>query len=475
MALDFGYFLSGLTQSVGQGLQQQQSQRLAEELRKAQVKLYEVQLKQSEQEAAKAGQQSQFYQRLAGTPGAIPGAPEELANFDTAPFERIGAGGIAAQPPMGIAAILADRQLLAQGLGSGALSFGDVLKAEGQAQQQAREQQFQSRLPELLAGGGGGAGGLQYLPTVTSEGKLSLRAEPVRPVVQEVVLDGKRMSIGFDPRSGQPLYSLGEVPETPIPVTLTLADGTQVTDYVSPSALRAGAAAGPTMNGQPVSFGGAGSPRLAGRPAVPQPGRVVKDLGPLDRPITEPEDLAKWRDPRTGAPATAGATPRELRDQGFATLTTEQTKSVDDLDQSLAIMDQIDEVAARIFTGPDRDLLTRALVGKGRELQALTQSNPDLVAYQRLVEGRLSPIVRALGERGALAEGDVERAVSNFAKLGDNPSVALQTLGQTREVFESARARLLGKRPDRNGTKGPKSAGARVITTPAGGRLQRLD
>lgn len=121
MPINLGALLGGFNQGFAQA--QEAKRRQAEtlqrnELIKAQVKLYEQQLKQAELEGQQvqrqAGARQELFGLAAGTPGAAPGTPEEFQQFETAPFEALGAGpqgGIAPVQPRSILDMLADAQV----------------------------------------------------------------------------------------------------------------------------------------------------------------------------------------------------------------------------------------------------------------------------------------------------------------------------------------------------------------------------
>ena len=92
-----------------------------------------------------------------------------------------------------------------------------------------------------------------------------------------------------------------------------------------------------------------------------------------------------------------------------------------------------------------RSKRNRTKSGVSFAIDRAQQSNPDLNAYEAFGQGTLAPLIRAIGEKGALAEGDIQRGINLIPKtgnkLGDLPDtsvVARQKMKQLRAWFTEA-------------------------------------
>jgi hypothetical protein len=99
--------------------------------------------------------------------------------------------------------------------------------------------------------------------------------------------------------------------------------------------------------------------------------------------------------------------------------------------------------------GSDKnDLLTvlnERMAGVSRQAGAKIQTNPKAAEFNAFVNGTLAPMIRALGEKGALANQDVERALSMMPLLTDRPSVAWGKYKNIRGIMTEAKAAKAGK------------------------------
>lgn len=125
-------------------------------------------------------------------------------------------------------------------------------------------------------------------------------------------------------------------------------------------------------------------------------------------------------------------------------------------------VNQLDKYVESIWGKEGEDKITegmrrRTLAGASLAIDRAQQSNPDLNAYEAFGQGTLAPLIRAIGEKGALAEGDIQRGINLIPKTGnkigelpDTSVVARQKMKQLREWFNNA----LGKTPNTPGGEG---------------------
>jgi hypothetical protein len=101
---------------------------------------------------------------------------------------------------------------------------------------------------------------------------------------------------------------------------------------------------------------------------------------------------------------------------------------------------------ARAVIGSARKLVDQLWTAKGNtasrlaqasklQLKSITQSDPRVARYEAMREGFLAPIIRALGEKGTLAEGDTSRARALWPKFTDSREVAIGKLDQIENIW----------------------------------------
>lgn len=88
--------------------------------------------------------------------------------------------------------------------------------------------------------------------------------------------------------------------------------------------------------------------------------------------------------------------------------------------------------------GLAKTALERATRGPELMLGATTQTNPDAALFKGFVEGTIGPLIRALGEKGALSEGDTKRALKLVPSLLDTEPIALQKVQQIEDIINAA-------------------------------------
>lgn len=185
---------------------------------------------------------------------------------------------------------------------------------------------------------------------------------------------------------------------------------------------------------------GASAPALGGTPPVlgGTGGGGGTQLKPSERDMPIPEEHVQMYRGPNGEPMPSGLTPKQAAEQGYRKMTADEISNIAARKQFTAVLDQLDSYAENLFTakGPwDRLLQTPE---NGWKL--LTQSDPDLVAYDAFAKGTLAPMIRAVGEKGNLSEGDIQRGHSLIPKTfpPDTGPVAARKLKQLRAWFENA-------------------------------------
>ena len=75
---------------------------------------------------------------------------------------------------------------------------------------------------------------------------------------------------------------------------------------------------------------------------------------------------------------------------------------------------------------------------------AVSQIHPKAAEYEKFLSGTLAPMIRALGEKGALANEDVARALNMFPKLTDSGQVAWSAINNIKSLISGSKKSRLG-------------------------------
>lgn len=191
--------------------------------------------------------------------------------------------------------------------------------------------------------------------------------------------------------------------------------------------------------------------------------------GGLSVPLS-PTDLTRMRLPN-GAPLPLGTTLQQAMAMGARVLSANDQKRLAQADQALAVLTEVEELATGpegIFTDVEPGFLAQAGAAMEFALDSMTRGDPRVSRFNDLRGATVGPFVRMLGETGALAEGDVSRALGLLPSTGSlnpfNPSFA-DSEDQAREKL--ALLRRLIEKGVRNLRSG-KTAVADTLDTGAG-------
>ena len=172
-------------------------------------------------------------------------------------------------------------------------------------------------------------------------------------------------------------------------------------------------------------------------------------------------DLERLRKP-DGSMFSPGTSLEEAIAQGGVLVTTDQAKAGQKAKTAMNVLDRLDDLALGkgegegLFVGREPGLLN--FLGRATEtgVQRFTQTDPRYATYEGFAAGTLAPIIKTLGESGALAERDVARAYGLVPNaMRDTETVARNKLKQLRDLLAPA---LLGK----PGTSATPKSGKRV-------------
>lgn len=193
----------------------------------------------------------------------------------------------------------------------------------------------------------------------------------------------------------------------------------------------------------------------------------VGETSVMDEPIPIPQ-LGNLRHPDTNEPPEIGTTPRQAADRGFVASTAAERASAEKTASATNVLDELETIAfgdldpetgersgGGLFADSEPGLFNRAVAAANAGIDMVTQNDPGASRFNDLAQGTLSPIVKALGEAGALAEGDVARAsrlIPKLFPLKDTTEVAQGKFDALRRLLtrgSSNRQRMdNGQRPD---------------------------
>ena len=146
----------------------------------------------------------------------------------------------------------------------------------------------------------------------------------------------------------------------------------------------------------------------------------------------------------------AGSTLNQVIEKGFKLASTQEINMLLAGRGAESTVNQLDKYVESIWGKEGEDKLEpgvrkRLMTGAEFAIDRAKQSNPDLNAYESFAKGTLAPLIRAIGEKGALSDKDIERALNLVPKTGDKLGelpdtsvVARQKMQQLRQWFTTA-------------------------------------
>lgn len=170
-------------------------------------------------------------------------------------------------------------------------------------------------------------------------------------------------------------------------------------------------------------------------------GGTVINIGDLlNEPIPIPQ-LASVRLP-DGSSVPIGTTFSQARDVGAQVVSPDERKSEENARSAKALLDQLEALAIGpegIFNNVEPGFFNRVGAAFQFALEDLDQPGAGKVSrFKDLSLGSISKFVRSMGEKGALAEGDVQRALGLLPRLfplPDTGRVARDKLRELREII----------------------------------------
>src|SRR3990167_1980540 len=170
-------------------------------------------------------------------------------------------------------------------------------------------------------------------------------------------------------------------------------------------------------------------------------GKPGKGIGGGALKITDLKNLVH---PETGEHPPLGMTMEEAGRRGYKATTAAEQAVVISARGAEATLARLEELTNKVFAGSEEGLQGRGKLKAKFTTERLTQSNNDLALLEAFGKGTLAPLIRAVGEKGNLANQDIERALKLIpntgegAELPDTPSVAKGKIKQLKKWFKDA-------------------------------------
>lgn len=149
--------------------------------------------------------------------------------------------------------------------------------------------------------------------------------------------------------------------------------------------------------------------------------------------LNEPIPIAQLDTVRMpdGTTVPIGTTFAEAREMGAQVVSTNETSRRQQAEQALGILDELESMAlgpGGVFEEIEPGLMNRAGAAIEHGFQMLTQNDPGASRFNDMAKATLAPFIKFMGESGALADGDVTRALGLLPRTFPLPD--------TREVAE---------------------------------------
>lgn len=175
---------------------------------------------------------------------------------------------------------------------------------------------------------------------------------------------------------------------------------------------------------------------------------------PGNEPLKAPE-LLHYIDKDANHPP-PGTTLNDVIAKGYKLASTQEVNMLLAGRGAESTVSQLDKYVGTIWGKEGEDKITEGLRNRTKSgasfaIDRVQQSNPDLNAYEAFAKGTLAPLIRAIGEKGALSDKDIERALNLVPKTGnelgtlpDTSVVARQKMQQLRLWFQNALGKNVG-------------------------------
>lgn len=179
----------------------------------------------------------------------------------------------------------------------------------------------------------------------------------------------------------------------------------------------------------------------------PSGGGVQTSPGAMDLPIKD-EEISYWINPKNMQSPDLGTTPKEAAAAGFKRMTSFARANLDAMKGVESITSRISDLMEKVFPKSEKGVIDRAGGALSRTIGSMLQTNPDAAELNSLIQGTLAPTVRALGEKGALSDTDIKRAISLMPVLTDSGEVAWRKQNGLIKMFNEIKLKNVGSGTD---------------------------
>ena len=211
-----------------------------------------------------------------------------------------------------------------------------------------------------------------------------------------------------------------------------------------------------------------GAKELMAIPKFGYGGGMVTSPPPTELPISD-NDLGNWVDTKTLNMPPPGTTPKQAQEQGFKRITAKQKESVQAFQGAAVLLNKTKSLMEQVFP-PQESAAGRIFGGASRTIGAAAQTNAKAAELVAFIGGTLSPFIRSLGEKGAIADKDVDRALKLMPKLNDRADVAWSKIQNLFDLLRQTQESAIGtNRPSLNFSAPGK---ADYVYNPATGKLE---
>lgn len=173
-------------------------------------------------------------------------------------------------------------------------------------------------------------------------------------------------------------------------------------------------------------------------------------------------------------PAPLGMTFRQAQAAGATVVSTADKATMQQAESAMAILDELEALAVGpdgIFTNIDSGAANRGAAALDFAMEAITQDDPRVARFKDLSHGTVAAFVKMMGEKGALAEGDVSRALGLLPRIfpiPDTGEVAEDKIKDLRGIISR------GARNLNSGTQAEQT-NRRFRFNPATGQLEPVE
>ena len=143
-------------------------------------------------------------------------------------------------------------------------------------------------------------------------------------------------------------------------------------------------------------------------------------------------------------PSKAGQSPEQLMAQGFRPVNIGSISKAESIIMGRQVMTELEGMMEKVFPDKEGGFADKFIKGPQRMVGAFLQTDPEARALQSYVNMTLAPLIRTLGEKGALSDTDVKRAIKGMPSLFSGGKVAWKQVELLNNLLERASQSVMG-------------------------------